>query len=91
MGGNGFIAAFVGGLTLGNTARNVCGSLYKFGEAEGQLLTLFVFFLFGGTYPENLMESETGGVYCVSPAGGSEIFADGFESGDTSAWTLTVP
>jgi len=48
-------------------------------------------FLFGGTYPENLMESETGGVYCVSPVSGSEIFADGFESGDTSAWTLAVP
>ena len=47
VGGNGFIAAFVAGLTLGNTARAVCGCLYEFGEAEGQLLTLLVFLTFG--------------------------------------------
>jgi NhaP-type Na+/H+ or K+/H+ antiporter len=43
VGGNGFIAAFVAGLALGNTARRVCDCLYAFGEAEGQLLTLLVF------------------------------------------------
>ena len=47
VGGNGFIAAFVAGLTLGNTARGVCTCLYEFGEAEGQLLTLLVFLIFG--------------------------------------------
>ncbi len=47
VGGNGFIAAFVAGLTLGNTARGVCKCLYEFGEAEGQLLTLLVFLAFG--------------------------------------------
>ena len=47
VGGNGFIAAFVGGLTLGNTRRTLCECLHEFGEAEGQLLTLLVFFLFG--------------------------------------------
>lgn len=47
VGGNGFIAAFIAGLTLGNTARGVCDSLYQFGEAEGQLLTLLVFLIFG--------------------------------------------
>ena len=47
VGGNGFIAAFVAGMTLGNTARGVCSCLYEFGEAEGQLLTLLVFFAFG--------------------------------------------
>ena len=46
-GGNGFIAAFVAGLTLGQTAQAVCGSLREFVEAEGQLLTLMVFILFG--------------------------------------------
>lgn len=47
VGGNGLIAAFVSGLTLGNTARGLCKSLYEFGEAEGQLLSLLVFMLFG--------------------------------------------
>ena len=47
VGGNGFIAAFVAGLTLGNVARNVCETLYQFGETEGQLLTLLVFVAFG--------------------------------------------
>jgi NhaP-type Na+/H+ or K+/H+ antiporter len=47
IGGNGFIAAFVAGLTLGNVGRNVCSTLYEFGETEGQLLTLLVFLIFG--------------------------------------------
>ncbi len=47
VGGNGYIAAFVAGLTLGNTKRKSCHQLYEFAEAEGQLLTLFVFLLFG--------------------------------------------
>ena len=47
VGGNGFIAAFVAGLTLGNASRAVCDCLYEFGEAEGQLLTLLVFLSFG--------------------------------------------
>ena len=47
VGGNGFIAAFAGGLTMGNTARKVCPTLWEFGEAEGQLLTLITFLLFG--------------------------------------------
>ncbi|MEM8962466.1 MAG: cation:proton antiporter [Acidobacteriota bacterium] len=47
VGGNGFIAAFVGGLVLGNTSRNA-HELESFAEAEGQLLTLLVFLVFGG-------------------------------------------
>lgn len=47
LGGNGFIAAFVAGLVLGNTAVGVCECLYEFGEAEGQLMTLLVFLVFG--------------------------------------------
>lgn len=46
-GGNGFVAAFCAGLTVGNSARSVCGALYEFGEAEGQLLSLLVFFIVG--------------------------------------------
>jgi len=46
-GGNGFIAAFTAGLTLGNTSRSLCSCLWEFGEAEGQLLTLLVFLALG--------------------------------------------
>jgi NhaP-type Na+/H+ or K+/H+ antiporter len=59
VGGNGFIAAFVAGLALGNTARRVCDCLYAFGEAEGQLLTLLVFLIFGGAMlPEALPHAD---------------------------------
>jgi NhaP-type Na+/H+ or K+/H+ antiporter len=46
-GGNGFIAAFAAGLTMGNVARDVCSTLYNFAEAEGQLLILLTFVIFG--------------------------------------------
>ena len=49
VGGNGFIAAFCAGLTLGNTARSICKCLYEFGEAEGQLLVLLIFMIYGAT------------------------------------------
>ena len=53
--GNGFIAAFTAGATIGNTSRNICGSLFEFGEEEGLLLTLIVFLLFGATMlPDSL-------------------------------------
>ena len=47
IGGNGFIAAFVAGLTFGNTAKSICHYVYEFMEAEGQLLTLLTFLIFG--------------------------------------------
>lgn len=47
IGGNGFIAAFVAGLTIGNVARHICDTLYRFAEAEGQLLILLTFVIFG--------------------------------------------
>ncbi len=63
VGGNGFIAAFVAGLTLGNTARGVCTCLHEFGEAEGQLLTLLVFLVFGAVMvPEVLPHVTVGAV-----------------------------
>ena len=49
LGGNGFIAAFVAGLVIGNVAREVCTTLYNFAEAEGQLLMLFTFVVFGAS------------------------------------------
>jgi NhaP-type Na+/H+ or K+/H+ antiporter len=62
VGGNGFIAAFVAGLTLGNTARGVCSCLYEFGEAEGQLLTLLVFLAFGAVMLPEALPHTTGPV-----------------------------
>jgi NhaP-type Na+/H+ or K+/H+ antiporter len=47
LGGNGFIAAFTAGLALGAAVRDHCQGLYEFAEAEGQLLTLLVFLVFG--------------------------------------------
>jgi NhaP-type Na+/H+ or K+/H+ antiporter len=45
--GNGFIAAFFGGLTLGARTPEVRERIQDFGEAEGQYLMLFVFLIFG--------------------------------------------
>jgi sodium/hydrogen antiporter len=47
IGGNGFIAAFVGGLAVGPTVEHIGERLIRFTEAEGQLLNLSVFFIFG--------------------------------------------
>jgi sodium/hydrogen antiporter len=47
IGGNGFIAAFVGGLAAGPTIERVGERLLHFTEAQGQLLNLSVFFIFG--------------------------------------------
>jgi NhaP-type Na+/H+ or K+/H+ antiporter len=47
IGGNGFIAAFVGGLAVRPTVERVGEQLIRFTEAEGQLLNLSVFFIFG--------------------------------------------
>ncbi len=45
--GNGFIAAFVAGLTFGNTLQQKCQYLYEFAESEGQILILLTFMAFG--------------------------------------------
>ena len=47
IGGNGFIAAFFGGLFLTIHSPTVRHRMFEFGEAEGKQLTLFVFLLFG--------------------------------------------
>ena len=47
VGGNGFIAVFCAGLAVGNFVRRLCTHLYEFAEAEGQLLTLLIFLVFG--------------------------------------------
>ena len=47
VGGNGFVAAFVAGLTFGHAAREQCGMAADFAEQEGQLLALLTFLFFG--------------------------------------------
>ena len=49
VGGNGFISAFVGGLAFGGAIRSSCSFLFEFMEAEGQLLMLVAFLVFGVT------------------------------------------
>ncbi len=55
VGGNGFIAAFIGGMVFGNSIRNPCKFLFEFMETEGQLLMLITFLVFGAALlPEGL-------------------------------------
>jgi NhaP-type Na+/H+ or K+/H+ antiporter len=46
-GGNGFIAAFVGGLAAGQIGAVAGERIFEFTEEQGQLLSLAVFFVFG--------------------------------------------
>ncbi len=48
VGGNGFIAAFVGGLLAGSLTQGVGSGLNDFLESEGELLSLLVWMIFGG-------------------------------------------
>lgn len=47
LGGNGFIAAFVAGMTFGNTYRHDIHFISEFMEGAGQLLTMTAFLVFG--------------------------------------------
>ena len=47
VGGNGFIAAFVGGLVFGNTYRHELHFVREFMEGTGQILTMAAFLVFG--------------------------------------------
>ena len=59
IGGNGFIAAFIGGLVFGNTIRHPCKFLFEFMETEGQLLVLITFLVFGAALlPEAIRHAE---------------------------------
>ncbi len=55
IGGNGFIAAFIGGMVFGNSIRHHCAFLFEFMETEGQLLMLITFLIFGAVLlPEGI-------------------------------------
>ncbi|RCK32256.1 peptidase [Thalassospira profundimaris] len=47
LGGNGFVAAFAGGLALNISSEKVRDTIESFGEAEAELLTMLTFFVFG--------------------------------------------
>ena len=49
VGGNGFIAAFVCGAVFGNMVRGRCSFIFEFAEAEGQILVLGTFLIFGAS------------------------------------------
>jgi len=49
IGGNGFIAAFAGGLVFGASVLHRCHFLFEFMEGEGQFVTLLTFLIFGAT------------------------------------------
>lgn len=50
MHGNGFIAVFLAGLFMQTKHKVVLSRIKEFGQAEGQLLTLAVFFIFGAVF-----------------------------------------
>lgn len=55
VGGNGFIAVFVGGMMYGNRLKHTTTFLFEFMETEGQLLMLMTFLIFGAVMlPEAL-------------------------------------
>lgn len=63
LGGNGFIAAFTGGLVFGGFCSQRAGSLTSFVEEEGQLFSLIIFFFFGAVLLPAALEHFT--AFCV--------------------------
>ncbi len=59
LGGNAFIAAYVGGLTFGNVSRRSTETMADFAEPEGILLMLLTFFLVGVMFVEEALASVT--------------------------------
>lgn len=57
--GNGFIAAFLAGLFLQSHHTRVIERLKTFGEAEGQLLSLLIFFFFGMIFVPDALSAIT--------------------------------
>lgn len=49
LGGNGFVAVFVGGITFGLASRNVLHLAVEYTEVTGTFLSLFVWTIFGAT------------------------------------------
>ena len=47
---NGFIAAFISGITIAVTAPSICRPIHEFAAAEGKMLLLLLFLLFGAVF-----------------------------------------
>ena len=59
IGGNGFISAFVAGLTFGNCVKGRCKFLFEFTESEGQLFMWAAFFMVGLVLVPEALENLT--------------------------------
>jgi NhaP-type Na+/H+ or K+/H+ antiporter len=57
--GNGFIAAFVAGLSFGHIARRQCTGVQDFTEDEGELLSAITFVLFGAVLVGPVLDNLT--------------------------------
>ena len=66
VGGNGFIAAFVCGLTYGNLNVKYSHFLHEFTETESQMLTYLTFFLFGLVILPHALEHATPSTYAYA-------------------------
>ncbi|MGF1464571.1 MAG: cation:proton antiporter [Sandaracinaceae bacterium] len=62
IGGNGFISAFVAGMAFGAVARAETRCIHDFLEAEGQLLIMLVFLMFGASLLWPALRGATGAV-----------------------------
>lgn len=56
IGGNGFLAVFIGGMVFGNRLTHACTFLFEFMETEGQLLMLITFLIFGAVMLPHALE-----------------------------------
>ena len=63
VGGNGFIAAFIGGLIFGSFCKIRSQGLTSFVEEEGQLFSLIIFFFFGAVLLPDALQHFT--FFCV--------------------------
>jgi NhaP-type Na+/H+ or K+/H+ antiporter len=66
--GNGFIAAFVAGLTFGVVARDQCEGVQDFTEDEGELLAVITFTVFGAVLVGPLIDDVTWQTFAYAAA-----------------------
>lgn len=60
IGGNGFIAAFLGGLSLGKATHSIKRGIQEFAATEGFLLSLLLYLFFGAIFAGPLLNSING-------------------------------
>ena len=65
IGGNGFIAAFVAGLTFGGVVQGRCKFIYEFVEGEGQILSWGAFLLLGAALVPTAIMHLTGPILAL--------------------------